>query len=71
MRSRRERALLLLQPCRALRACERRADEKKYGEREPEREAALPSTTHEGGHYQRAGLVSSLTNGNVSGLFRP
>ena len=56
--------LTLLQRRGPLRSRQGRADENSREEREPEREAALPSTTHEGGHYLRDSHVVLLTNEN-------
>src|SRR5436190_187539 len=49
-------ALVLLQRCLVLSSREGRAEQDCCKEREPEREAALPSTTHGAGHYQRIGM---------------
>jgi hypothetical protein len=71
VRLRREDALMLLQRCRILRSRQGRAKQQCRSEREPEREAALPSTTHEAGPYQRTRLVVMVTNRNVLTMFRP
>ena len=47
-RLRREGALMPFQRCRVLRSRQGRAEQNRSQEREPEREAALPSTTHGG-----------------------
>jgi hypothetical protein len=54
-----------------LRSRQGRAEQECRSEREPEREAALPPTTHEGGPYQRKRLVALRTNLNVFSVFWP
>ena len=71
VRLRREDALMLSQRCTILRSRQGRADQKCRREREPEGEAALPSTTHGAGPYQPIRLVVMLTNWNVLAVFRP
>jgi hypothetical protein len=56
---------MLFQRCPILRSRQGRADQKCRKEREPEREAALPSTTHGAGPYQPNLYVALVTNGNV------
>ena len=71
LRFRRERPLMVFQRRRVLRPRQGRAQQECRSEREPKREAALPSTTHERGPYQRKGLVALRTNLNDFALFWP
>src|SRR3954453_19283292 len=62
LRFRRELPLMVFQRCPILRSRQGRAEQECRSERDPEHEAALPSTTHEGGPYQRKRLVALRTN---------
>src|SRR3954453_19619490 len=62
LRLRRERTLMVFQRRPILRSGQGRAEQECRSERDPEHEAALPSTTHETGPYQRKRLVALRTN---------